>query len=84
MIVLKVVKNMKLNGKPILTGEYIRTNNPALFLQRGYATNLSKEEIRAILDEYVKSAERLLAEVLPKKEVALNIPKKAVDQGVLF
>jgi len=83
-MVLKALNDMVLNGKPILRGEYIRTNNPALFLQRGYAAPLSKEEVEAVLNEYINTAKIVFPQAAARKEIPQIAPKKTVDQGRLL
>ncbi len=65
---------MKLNGKLIRAGEYMQTDNPELFLQRGYARRLTRDEAQKILSEYVKCAEDLFSKV----------PEKAPDKKTVF
>ncbi len=84
MMVLKALNDMVLNGKSILTGEYIRTNNPALFLQRGYAVPLSKEEVEVVLDEYINTAKIVFPQTTPRKEITRRTSKKAICQERLL
>ena len=49
MTILMAVKDIKLNGKLIHEGEYIRTANPEFFLQREYGRKLRLDETQTIL-----------------------------------
>lgn len=78
-MILLSLKELILNGRTILPGEHISTKNPEQFLQRGYARRLTKDETAAILDEYVRVAER----IFNKKEV-MRTPQAKYVQGNLI
>jgi len=56
-MLLRMLKDIMLNGKFIRLGEYMRTKNPKVLLRHGYARHLNTEEDRAILgrsNEYAR------------------------------
>ena len=84
-MLLKALKDIVLNGKLIHAGEYLQTENPALFLTSNLARRLTEEETKAILGDYVSYAEKLFNK--PEKTSAA-IPKERssikVSQGSLW
>ena len=78
-MLLKVIRELNLNGRTISPGEHISTKNPEQFIQHGLARQLRGEEVRDILDEYVQYAER----IFNRKEV-LRTPQAKYVQGNLI
>ena len=83
-MLLKVVKEFTSRKRTYRVGEDIRASEGQVLVDRGYARALTKEEIGVILEEYVKSAERLFTKELPQKEFSPKAANKTIDQGVLF
>ena len=84
MGILIALKSIKANGELVHAGETFRSTDSQKLIIQGYARRLTKDEAQTILKKYVEYAESLFTGELPKKEVTLKIPTKAVDQGVLF
>lgn len=83
-VLLKVIKVFTSRKRTYQIGEHIRVSEGQILVDRGYARALTKAEVGIILEEYVKSAERLLTKELPEKEFSPKAAPKGIDQGVLF
>lgn len=79
MAILKALRPIKLNGEILQPGEMFRTQDEQGLIDRGYARKLSRDETRAILDEYALYVEQVFNE----KETRTLIHEK-VNQGNLF
>lgn len=61
-MIMKVLKDMTLNDKPIRAGEYVRTDNPEIFLKNRYARHLTPKESHVILNAYVDYADKVFGD----------------------
>ena len=85
MMIMKVLKDMTLNHKPIRAGEYVRTDNPEVFLRNGYARYLTPGESQAVLDDYVDLARTIFAEPpQPPGKRTGNANRRLSKQGTLW
>jgi hypothetical protein len=84
MIVLKALKDMKLNGKLMHDGDYIRTGNPKIFLERGVARRITTEEVLAILNDYIEYAKKLFNKsqhaplLIPGKQIGIHVGQESL------
>lgn len=83
-VLLKVTKAFTSRKRTYQVGEDIRVSEGQILMDRGYARALTKAEVGVVLDEYVKSAERLFTKELPEIKFSPKAAPKAIDQGVLF
>lgn len=81
---LKVLKVFTSRKRTYQVGEHIRVSEGQVLVDRGYARVLTQAEGGVILEEYVKSAERLFTKESPEKGFPPKVTNKAIDQGVLF
>jgi hypothetical protein len=87
MAVVVTLKPIRLNGTILQPGEKIRVEGEQELISRGYARRLTKEEARAILDEYIHYAEKIFGKSVPRdlgKKTAPRQRKIQVDQLSLF
>lgn len=71
MGVLKTLKEICLKGKLIPPGTKIQVDDEDELIGKGYARRLTKDESRAIIDEYVAYAEKVFSE-----KPTVSVPKK--------
>lgn len=82
-MLLRVLKEFTSRKRTYQVGEHIRVSEGQILVDRGYAQALTKAEVGVILEEYVKTAERLFTKESPEG-VTPKATSKAIDQGVLF
>ena len=61
-MLIKTVKKIRMNGAIVEPGEVIRVDKDQGLMARGYARELTREETRGVLADYVQFAEKIFNE----------------------
>jgi hypothetical protein len=82
MYILKTLKPISMNGETVQPGQVVKVPNDQGLINKGYARKLSQDETRAILDGYVREAQRLFSEEPETKTIPMG-KKNFVQEQLL-
>ena len=61
-MLIKTIKRIRMNGTIVEPGEVIRVDKDQGLITRGYARELTREETKGVLADYVRFAEKVFNE----------------------